>query len=174
MNDTCQSFRSENVSASVLAPLLSGNHWRWLYGERREATELCWLADALAAAVPWQRWRHARLFNNNSELAWWQTGNDSYRLRLLATDAPPRAEGITWYPGTTWQAVGNPVATLLHGERDDQPHAEGRTSWSEARIPRWLFYPVPPTTATRVALLVQPLARNGIIGLHRLMRLEAV
>jgi hypothetical protein len=160
-----------NVSPASLGDLLQSEVWPWLYAERMEATELMFLADALEADVPWQRWQHGRAFGSESELAWWRQPDERYQVRLLAEGALPA--GLAWGEAvaqwTPWSDKAE--ATLLHGTLDGE--TGDRPSWSEARIPRWLHYPVTEQPAPeRVVLLTLVYQRNGIPGLTRLVGVQ--
>lgn len=154
--------------------------WQWLYGEAETGIELISLPEAPTAAdcLPWL---HGRIFGETGELAWWVLENNLYQIRLSITEnAPPVIEGISWGPAVNWQARGEPVATLLHGSYDVAGSQEiGRGSWSEARIPRWLHYPVtvdvtqPDQEDLRVVLVTQDYyAGDQPVPLTRLLRLE--
>lgn len=169
-------WTAQGVAATHLEQWLHANRWQWLYAERPEATELLWLAAALQANTPWTHWRHGRAFAATGELAFWRQPDQTYQVRWLATTTttPPPAEAVTWFAAAPWLAYDQtPVATLLHGNRGDG--SSGR--WGEARIPRYLHYPVNSgdnPVPEQVALLTQRYHRAGIVSLTRLVAVAGV
>jgi hypothetical protein len=143
-----------NVTTATLAKLLAWGRdegWQWLYGEGVTEIVLTWLAPALAAEpAAWPQWTHGRAFGPSGEVSWWLEADGHYRLRCLSeADAQPLADEIAWSEAVTWQRWpvgnhwGNASETLLHGSFDSgRTQASGQSSWSDARIPRYLHYPV--------------------------------
>lgn len=166
-----------HVDDHVLLSLLQAGRWTWLYAERMETTELMLLSDATAGELPLTRWQHGRAFDEQHELTWWRKNNYS-DLRLLTKDAQPEIGSLQWGKGAEWQAAGVPQETLLHGTRDDEAANRGEARWSEARIPRWLFHPLPLNEGQypprQVGLLVQSYAKNDIVGLTRLIAVRGL
>jgi hypothetical protein len=164
------------VAAASVQTLLHNGSWRWLYAERMETTELCFLADVLneESGVPWSRWPYGRAFDEHSELAWQRRPDGNYDLCWLAEGGAPPA-GISWTTSPGWQASDPPVETLLHGSLDrgrSSQEPQRRASWSEARIPRYLYHPVASSgddLPERVTLVTQAYAQQGIVGLTRLL-----
>jgi hypothetical protein len=142
------------VTADTLTKLLAWGRdqgWQWLYGEGVTEIVLTWLAPTLdTQPAAWQEWSHGRAFGPSGEISWWLEGDGRYRLRCLSeTDAQPLADEIAWGAAATWQrwsAGGrwdNAGETLLHGSFDSgRSQTSGRPSWSDGRIPRYLYYPV--------------------------------
>lgn len=137
------------VSPADLATLAGDHSGRWFYGERPQDTVLTWAADVQQTGIPWQAWRHARLFGVDSELSWWREADGTFTCRLLAG-----SDVTGWGEGYEYTAVeGVPSETLLHGEYDENSNPP---TWSEARIPRTFNYPVDadtPDLDTRAVLL---------------------
>jgi hypothetical protein len=197
-----------NVPATTLHAALAWGvqqqAWPWLYGEAMLGSALTTLPPLLAGDPPgWQAWTHGRAFGPESELSWRRQEDGRYRLRLLQdSGAPP--PGVDWGAGQTWEvwvapaaqtpaaqtpaaqtpaaqtpAAQTPLPTLLHGTLDDGRSREsGQASWSEARIPRYLTYPVQidlerlaEDVNVRVTLSVQAYAQHGVVGLTRLCHL---
>lgn len=166
-------YTATAVPADALYQLLAAGSWPWLYAERMEGTELLRLADALAATLPWTRWAHGRAFGPESELAWWRQADGHYQLRLLTEGNVPDGS-ISWQANEPLTA-DPPYQSLLFGAYDDDS-AAGIPSWSEARIPRRLHYPLPADSqpAKQVALRLQNLRRHEIAVGTRLLAVEAV
>ncbi|MBK8935348.1 MAG: hypothetical protein IPM76_24125 [Chloroflexi bacterium] len=155
--------------------------WRWLYGEAETGVNLAQLADA-----DWQLWPHGRAFGEKGELAWWEQGDGRYHLRLsLETDSPPTGAEMLWIDPETWlpwgdEATDYVVETLLHGSYDAESSQEiGRESWSEARIPRWLHYPLavdktlPKLEKVRAVMVTRPYHhQDNVVILTRLLGLK--
>lgn len=167
----------ETAVGDLVAWGTANGRWRWLYSEAETGVELTYLAG-----VDWRLWPHGRAFGEQAELAWWWQADGRYQLRLsLDTGRPPDITGMTWGSPETWRSWRKDVVqTLLHG-RYDVGRAEeiGQASWSEARIPRWLHYPVtvdaaqPKPELVRAVLLTQSYQRqDGLVGLTRLVGLE--
>lgn len=171
-------FSVEGIDQENLASLLDPQRWRWLYAERLETTALAFLADVLADEVPLARWQHGRAFDQAGELAWWRQEGGRYELRLLTESAQPALGDLNWRQGQQWQPAGDVQETLLHGTRDDEVAAEGEGRWSEARIPRWLRYPVETAEEQKppkhVVLVTQAYGQNGVVGLTRLLAVRGL
>jgi hypothetical protein len=124
--------------------------------ERIEHIEFVTKADAAAKELFAQHWSSGRLFNTDWELNWEKRGNN-FLLRLLTEGDLPSG----------WQQemveTDAETSVLLFGERkrDTDP------GWREARIPRWLEYPVPKTLG-RVRLIAIPYLREGMVVRMRL------
>lgn len=173
--ESIRAYFLTGVTADALESLLRGGSWPWLYAERMEATELCFLAEAMAGNIPWQRWRHGRVFDPQSELSWQRQPDGRYHLRLLTTVSPPQTDRLDWGDADEWPAAGRQTATLLHGIRNDEPFPDGKPRWSEARLPRYLAYPVteaaPPE---RVALVTQAYWQSRTTLATRLVAVQGV
>lgn len=119
--------------------------------ERTEYIEFITKAKAMSDGLFFQHWRSGRLFNSSYELQW-ERRNETFSLRLLTEGDWP--EG---WKGTEFD-TGEEISLLLFGERkrDSDP------GWREARIPRWLKYPV-DRTSKRVRLVAIPYLREGMI-----------
>jgi hypothetical protein len=124
--------------------------------ERIEHIEFVTKAGAAAGGLFTQHWTSGRLFNAAWELHWEKQGN-ALMLRLLTEGDLPSG----------WQQemfeTEAETSLLLFGERkrDTDP------GWREARIPRWLEYPVPKTLG-RVRLVAIPYLREGMVVRMRL------
>lgn len=164
-------FTSQVTQPTLLALLqASQDTWPWLYVETVTDTELLWLQPALAETGWWNKSFHGRAFGPKSELAWWRVADDTYELRLLTVASPPLAEGVVWGEAIPWEPWGTAIWTRLYGELDtDRSQQSGISTWSEARIPRYLAYPLEGKPSTRVLLKTQAYARDGIVGLTRLL-----
>ncbi len=170
-----------DATLSGLRAVLDDVRLRWAYAEReadtglgtcydlREGRPLGAPHDGNRPGVPLQQWQHGRAFGPGLEVAWWRevTG---YRLRAV-TEGPLPA-GVAWESASAaLHPVGQPYLVQLHGSLDAESDPD-RPTWSEARIPRHLTYPVtgagdgPPV---RVALQVQALAQEGRVVLIRLL-----
>jgi len=149
-------YRAYQVTQSDLAGGLDSSDWQWLYYEAVAEINLTWF-DHLPEN--WTQWRHGRAFTHDKELAWWRQTNSLYTARLLLTQPPlPPTDAISWGQGRRWEKIPNSQTQfLLHGtlDQDAGNPSSDLPSWSEARIPRWLHYPIayeaPPE---RVALKV--------------------
>ncbi|MCB8983450.1 MAG: hypothetical protein H6659_06485 [Ardenticatenaceae bacterium] len=164
-------FTSQVTQTTLLALLqASQDTWPWLYVETATDTELLWLQTALTETGWWHKSFHGRAFGPKSELAWWRVADDTYELRLLTVASPPLAKGVVWGEAIPWEPWGAAIWTQLYGELDtDRSQQSGISIWSEARIPRYLAYPLEEKTSTRVLLQTQAYARDGIVGLTRLL-----
>ena len=173
--ETIRAYVVPGVAAADLKPLLSLEQWPWFYGERLEATGLTWRTDWLHSPVPWEHWRHGRLFGPSSELAWWHQSPGLFRLRLLSQTDPPPVTGFAWGEGQIWLAQKQQQETLLHGLLSPDWQPGDKPLWGEARVPHWQSYPIYPrgdTPPTRGTLLTQtcwldkltPIARLVAVG----------
>lgn len=155
------------VAAADLNALVEAQPGDWFYGERPPDTVLVWASGALDGGLAWADWRHGRRFGPEGELAWWPEAGGAFTCRLLAG---PGAAG--WEGATEYTAADDEVnETLLHGLYDEDSDPP---TWSEARIPRYLAYPVEdnaPGLNTRAVLLTR--GYRGPAG-DRLERLLAV
>jgi hypothetical protein len=124
--------------------------------ERVEHIEFVTKADATAKGLFGQNWASGRLFNATWELHW-EKHTNSFLLRLLTEG--PLPEGWEWEEFET-QAESR---LLLFGERK----RESDPGWREARIPRWLEYPVEKMLG-RVRFIAVPYLREGMVVRMRL------
>lgn len=173
------------VSLETLRQVLGHADLRWVYAERTADTGLGTVADLLAGeplgaprdgrrpGVELARWEHGRAFGPHLEIDWWRDG-ETFRLRALSEDTLP--PGVDWQEpddGPSLVAVGAPRAMTLYGtlDKNDEKSPPDRPTWSEARVPRHLAYPVPfeSSPSARVALLGQDYARRGVVVLTRLV-----
>ena len=166
-------YVASGVTPEALAEALRDPRLRLVYAERMEDTVLTWRDDWLQMPVALERWTYGRAFGEEAELRW-QKSEDGYEVRAIAVgDAPA---GIDWKvePCDDWDERPGEQPLLLVGERDrDRPSPQ--PTWSEARIPRYLTYPVEaPAQATRVALVQRVYRRNGVVVTTRLLRVEEV
>lgn len=169
-------YVAPSVSPAVLAEALRDARLHWAYAERLEDTVLTWRDALLNGDVPLERWDHGRAFGPELEVSWWQC-DEGYEVRAIISIGQPPA-CISWKRLDTdgWQAEGDYV-TLLIGEHDtDRP--TDMPTWSAARIPRYLPYPVevlggkkPPSRATLVARVYRA---GGIIVTQRLVQVKGV
>jgi len=166
----------ETAVDAVAAWCAANNRCVWLYGEAETGVEL-----ARFAAGNWRLWPHGRAFGEEVELAWWLEADGRYQLRLcLETGGPPAVSGVTWGSPEIWHLRDSAATkTLLHGSYDvEGSQTIGQGSWSEARIPRWLHYPLdvdpaePKPEEVRAVLLTQPYNRqDGLAIMTRLVGL---
>lgn len=173
---TLSAAPAEALSALIAWGVADGR-CPWLYGEAETGVTLARLAEA-----DWRRWPHGRAFGQAVELAWWREGNGRYRLRLcLERGAPPDDLGLTWGTPESWlPRSADHEETLLHGSYDvDGSREIGQASWSEARIPRWLHYPLDVdgeaagADQIRAVLLTRPYCQSDQrVGLTRLVGLN--
>ncbi len=132
------------------------NNETYVVLERTEHIEFVKKADAHARDLFSQHWSSGRLFNEMWELSWEEQAY-SFLLRLLTEGSLPDG----------WQQVefetGDETSLLLYGERkrDTDP------GWREARIPRWLKYPVPKRLG-RVRVTGIPYLKDGMVVRMRL------
>jgi hypothetical protein len=122
---------------------------------------------------PLLQWEHGRAFDEALELDWWCTGQ-TFRLRLLTEG--DILDGVDWNePDSVVQPVQDePYPLRLHGKYDKKHTASPeRPTWSEARIPQHIAYPVevgegekPPE---RVGLRALDYAHTGCVVLTRLV-----
>lgn len=178
---------AREVSLETLRRVLAENNLQWVYAERMADTGLGTVADLLAGeplgapqdgsrpGVELARWEHGRAFGPRLEIDWWREG-ETFRLRALSEVALP--QGIDWREpddGPALVAVGAPRAMMLYGTLDEKSPPD-RPTWSEARVPRYLAYPVPfdDSPPERVALLGQDYARRGVVVLTRLVGVAPV
>jgi hypothetical protein len=112
--------------------------------------------DAAAKGLFEQQWSEGRLFNADYELQWEKQG-DAFQLRLLTEGDLPDGWQVAEFE------TDEETSLLLFGEhkRDTDP------GWREARIPRWLEYPVAKTLG-RVRLIAIPYAKEGMVVRMRL------
>lgn len=124
--------------------------------QRVEHIEFVTKGQAIAAGLFAQRWPSGHLFNATWELNWEKQGS-VFLVRLLSEERLP--------PG--WQhegfATAGEVRFFLFGERKRYEDA----GWREARIPRWLDYPVEQVPG-RVRLIAVPYLREGMVVRMRL------
>jgi hypothetical protein len=124
--------------------------------ERTERIEFVTKKDATDKRLFDQHWTSGRLFNAEWELQWEKQG-DTFQLRLLTEGDLPDG----WQ--TTKFETGEETSVLLFGERK----RDTDRGWREARIPRWLEYPVAKTLG-RVRLVAIPYAKQGMVVRMRL------
>ena len=163
---------AKGVAWTALGQALADPRLTWVYAERLEDIVLAECEIWLTGPAPLQRWSHGRAFSSTLEVAWWQEG-DNVSVRAIGTGTPPA--GITWEAQDTSGWGPDPdVAQLLAGQLDtDHPYSQ--PTWSTARLPRYLAYPVmgePPPE--RVALVVRSYRVEGVLVTERLVSLEGV
>lgn len=130
--------------------------------ERIEHIEFVTKAKATAAGLFEQHWTSGRLFNADWELQWEKQG-DAFRLRLLTEGELPDG----WQ--TADYEAGEETSVLLFGERK----RDTDRGWREARIPRWLEYPV-DGMPQRVRLVAIPYMKEGMVVRMRLKEVKEV
>jgi hypothetical protein len=178
---------ARGVSLEDLQQVLSDSRLIWVYAERMADTGLGTVVDLVNGkplgapengchpGVKLERWEHGRAFGPEIEIDWWREG-EVFRLRALSnSDLPGPVEWLELEEEATLAAVGGPRLVLLHGSYDTGS-APTRPTWSEARVPRHLAYPVQfgGLAPQRVALLGQDYARQGIVVLTRLIEVVPV
>ncbi len=165
-------FLAENVTESALAAALRDARVQWVYAESPAATALVWAETFPPAAAPLANWHHGRAFGETLEMAWWRQG-DAYQVRTLATGSPPANPLGEADPEAAQYRPAAENHFLLVGERDEDRPAETPT-WSAARVPQYLAYPVPgQPPPRRVALVVVPYRVGGMVRDQRFVRLTA-
>lgn len=161
------------ATLAQLAQALEDARLLWVYAKRLEDIVLDARPAWLAAGVPLERWDQGCAFGPELELCWQRRG-DTYEVRAITEAPPPEVVAwIAWDMGG-WRADDGALARwLLVGERDADRES-GAPTWSEARIPRYLAYPVPDPTAPpeRVALVARVYRCDGLVALHRLVCVE--
>lgn len=172
---TLKIYTAESVAPKTLRQLLADSKLRWVYAESLLDTILAYTGDFLPDKDLLQ-WEHGRAFDELLELDWWRTGQ-TFRLRLLT-----EGDGLGSVDWNESEAVLQPVQRdpyplRLHGTYDKGSDEAGPPTWSEARIPRKLAYPVlvdegagPPE---RVPLRALDYTRAGCVVLTRLVGVAA-
>ncbi len=173
---------ARKVDLKTLRQVLSDPRLIWVYAERMADTGLGTVDDLLndsplgapedgnRPGVKLERWEHGRAFGPDLEIDWWREG-EVFRLRALVEGDLPK--GVEWSEpedGAALVAVGVSRSILLYGTHDKKPSPDQPT-WSEARVPRHMAYPVqfegsPPH---QVMLVGQDYARLGVVVLTRLV-----
>ncbi len=167
---------AEGIAPKTLRQLLSDSNLRWVYAESLTDTILAYTGDFLPDKdKDLLQWEHGRAFDEALELDWWCT-EQTFRLRLLTEG--DILDGVDWNePDSVVQPVQDePYPLRLHGKYDKKHTASPeRPTWSEARIPQHIAYPVevgegekPPE---RVVLRALDYARTGCVVLTRLVGL---
>lgn len=168
-------YTAKSVAPQALRQSLADSRLKWVYAESLSDTILAYTEDFLRNenGENLLRWEHGRAFDEALELDWWRTGQ-TFRLRLL-TEAGV-LDGIKWNEpeALVLQPVQDePYPLRLHGTRDEHTASSERPTWSEARIPRYMTYPIqigkgqePPH---RVVLRALDYARAGCVVLTRLV-----
>jgi hypothetical protein len=168
-------YVAPSVSPAMLTEALRDTRLHWAYAERLEDTVLTWRDALLNGDVPLKRWDHGRAFGPEMEVSWWRR-DEGYEVRaIISTGQPPAV--ILWTRLDTggWQAEDDHVALLI-GEHDADRPTDVPT-WSAARIPRYLPYPVEVSerkTPLRAALVVRVYRAGGIIVTQRLVQVKGV
>jgi hypothetical protein len=162
------------VPLSVLQELLDTVMWTWVYAERQADIVLTGRERFLSGSVPLAQWAHGRVFNRQLELSWWRQ-EERYDLRWISEGSSPPPESITWTAVDTTAWTAEDQHWLLVGEYDRDREREVPT-WSEARIPRYLPYPIEveegATPPDRVALVARSYQVQHIPQTTRLLRVE--
>ncbi len=169
-------YVATSVSLAMLADALRDTRLKWAYAERMEDIVLTWRDALLDGAVALERWGHGRAFGPEMEVSWWRRG-EGYEVRAItAAEQPPTCIPWTRWDTDSWQAEDDHV-TLLIGEHDADRQADVPT-WSAARIPRYLLYPVEISTGekppSRVALVARAYRTGGIVVTQRLVQVKGV
>ncbi len=174
---TLKIYTAENVTPQTLRQLLTDSNLKWVYAESLTNTILAYTGDFLLGKdQDLLQWEHGRAFDETLELDWWRTG-ETFRLRLLTERDVP--DGVNWNKtGAVVQPIRDePYSLRMHGMCDEHTASPKHPTWSEARIPRHLAYPVavgkgenPPE---RVALRALDYARAGCVVLTRLVGVAA-
>lgn len=119
--------------------------------ERTEHIEFLAKKEAKEKRLFEQHWSSGCLFNAHYELQWERRGG-TYWVRLLTEGSLP--EG---WQGPEFE-TGKEIFLLLFGERK----RDTDRGWREARIPRWLEYPVEKTLG-HVQLIAIPYLKEGMV-----------
>ncbi len=159
------------VTLAHLAQALNDSRLLWVYAKRLEDIVLAARAGWLGSGIPLERWEYGCAFGPDLELSWWQR-DDGYNVRAITAETPPENVAWTALDMAGWQA-DDPVPWLLVGEYDADRKSNVPT-WSTARIPRYLAYPVPDLDAPpeRVVLVAQTFRQAGHVAICRLVRVE--
>lgn len=172
---TLKLYTAEGVAPRTLRQLLGDSHLKWVFAESLSDTILAYTGDFLRDGNDESllQWEHGRAFDEALELDWWCTGQ-TFRLRLLTEG--DILDGVDWNePDSVVQPVQDePYPLRLHGKYDKKHTASPeRPTWSEARIPQHIAYPVevgegekPPE---RVVLRALDYAHAGCVVLTRLL-----
>lgn len=170
-------YSAKGISAAALRQALEDPRLRWVYGERMEDIVLITRTRWLDQEITLEHWHHGRAFAPALELSWWQRNGERYEVRAITAGDPPT--GIDWdlweSDWDSWQPDAT-IPWLLVGEHDTDRESDRGPSWSVARIPRYLYYPVPELDApsTRVAAQARAYRQQGMITLHRLLEVKGV
>lgn len=175
MRDVIQT--ASEVSLSALQELLAATAWTWAYTERQADIVLTKRAALLEGnQAPVAQWEHGRAFNAELEISWWQRGA-SYDVRWIATTAMTAPVAISWNVLDTSEWTASEQRWLLIGERDAN-RKDTVPTWSVARIPRYLPYPLEleagASSPTRVALVSRLYRVRHVPRITRLLRVEEV
>lgn len=178
-----QMYTDQNVTASALRQALTDPRLRWVYAERMEDIVLTACTGWPPDGVPLERWCHGRAFADELELCWWLRDSERddsddgarYDVRAITVGDAPAAEAIHWQAKAIDDDEGTVSQWLLIGEQDTDRESD-RPSWSVARIPRYLYYPVPEQKIPpeRVAVWTKAYRHAGITTLHRLLAVKGV
>lgn len=175
---------ASGISLKTLRKVLVDSDLDWVYAERMADTGLGTVADLLNGeplgapkdssrpGVRLEQWEHGRAFGPELEIDWWREG-EAFRLRALSEGDVP--DSVNWTEpgdGPVPVAVDGLRPMVLHGSYDDKSPPE-RPTWSEARIPRHLAYPIQfedSSPSRRVVLLGQDYVRGDVVVLTRLVK----
>ena len=165
-------FISRQVSSDQLRECLSDPRLRWVYAERVSDVVLDELQEWLAGPVGLENWLHGRAFSSEMEIAWWQE-ESMFSLRACIENGTPPT-GPTWQPdpGGSQLTRQSEEEMLLFGEYDPEKGDIQQPTWSTARIPRYLTYPVSGNPTERVALKVAYYQFNNMRCEQRLLELS--
>jgi len=117
---------------------------------RVERAEFVTLAEAEKELLK-ENWHKGHFFNENQELRFEKKDENCFRIFLLAENQLLEGWEVEEFD------VGGEMSFLLFGERK-----ESDPGWREARIPRWIRYPVPDTWE-HLQLIGIPYLKRGII-----------
>ncbi len=162
-------FLASGIQTDELAGVLQDARLRWVYAERLEDIVLLWAADFHELGIPLAKWHHGRAFGKDMEVAWWRDGS-AFQVRTIITNGSiQNALGGSDPQGADYESPLK-KAVLLLGELDEDAHPDDPT-WSTARIPKYLPYPV-EGKPERVALVVARYRVNGMFRDQRFVELK--
>lgn len=172
--ETVKRYEAAVATTTQLVTLIQSESWTWIYAERPQGTVLDWYDSLTSENIGWEEWSHGRVFSQAAELSWWRQARDRYSCRWVSSAAAPSE--VPWQESFITSLPEQPERTLLHGEWDKD--SKNPPTWSEARIPGHLKYPIAQaeglTEGARVALQIQHyMGKDGEV-VTRLISLELV
>jgi hypothetical protein len=167
-------YSAQSVPSAALKVVLEDERLRWVYAERMEDIVLTWCQDWLNSPIPLECWCHGRAFGPELEVSWWRR-DDSYDVRSIVV-AGDRPRDIAWVALDTKEWQRDAEQTILLTGEHDTDRSTCVPTWSAARIPRYLPYPVEvgEMLPRRVGLVQCVYRVSGVIVTERLIRVQEV